>query len=145
MKDLHIIIGRKERVSFPELGIDEIVAKVDTGAKTSSLHAVDISTKKNRYGSKVYFTTNYEIKSRKKNVKCSCKLIDQREIKNSGAQKEKRYIIYTPMKLGLHEWMVELSLTDRRDMKYDVLLGRSGLPDGILINPKHIFLQKAPI
>ena len=128
-------------VDLPDLDIENIKAKIDTGARTSSLHAFDMEPLRRTAGSHVRFKTwSYEagVKIMKE---CKARIIDIRQVKDSGAHIEERIVIETSLRLGERSWMIELTLTDREEMLHDMLIGRSSLPKGVLINPRRTLLQ----
>ncbi|GAB3821750.1 ATP-dependent zinc protease family protein [Pontibacter rugosus] len=118
-------IGRRELVSFPELDIEEIEAKVDTGAYTSAIHCSDIHEEIRPDGTKVICLDLLDPSHPQYNhKKLEFSEYDLREIKSSIGEKQERYIIRTKIKLFDEEIEEEFSLSDRSDMKYPVLLGR---------------------
>jgi len=136
-----IIIGRLESITLPELAIDGMEVRVDTGAKTSSLH-VDNIVKYNKKGKPfVTFDIHPDIHNVSKLVSCSAAISDIRKIKSSNGESEQRYVIKTPITLGSKTWAIEITLTDRSDMNYLMLLGREALVDNFLVDPSQVFLQ----
>ena len=123
------IIGCIETCSLPELGIKEMNVRVDTGAKTSSLH-VDNLTKYVQNGiTSVQFDIHPDNHNVSKLVSCHARVTDMRKIKSSNGESEQRYVIRTPITLGKYSWEIEITLTNRADMSYLMLLGREGLGD----------------
>lgn len=122
------IIGWREWVSLSDLGLMAIKAKIDTGAKTSSLHAFDIHVEQ-KPGKKpyVYFKVHPLQHDLSLVVSCKALLVDQRHVTDSGGHKEERYVIRTWMHLGGFKKRVELTLSNRETMKYRMLIGRSAL------------------
>lgn len=122
------IIGWREWASLPDLGLIAIKAKIDTGAKTSSLHAFDIHVEQ-RPGKKpyVYFKVHPLQHDLSLVVSCKALLVGQRHVTDSGGHKEERYVIRTWMHLGGLKKRVELTLSNRETMKYRMLIGRSAL------------------
>lgn len=133
-------IGWREWVHLPELGGARVKAKVDTGARTSAIHAWNIAIAKSR-GSVV---VTFELHPRQRNdetiVPCRVPLIGMRAIRNSGGQIENRYIIETVAELGDHAWRIQLSLTQRDEMGFRMLLGRSALKGRFLVDPGRSFV-----
>lgn len=119
-----IIIGRKDKVDFPELGLYDIDAKIDTGAYTSSIHCHDIRVMDEVGISKVRFRLLDPSRPTYNNKEFTHSIYAKREIKNSFGQVEERYIIKTKILLFDELFDTELSLTDRSRMVYPVLLGR---------------------
>ena len=133
-------IGWKEWVSLPDLQIPAIKAKTDTGARTSTLHAAHISVVTKPSGSWV----RYVVRPLRRNlgiaIQCESRLLDRRDIKNSGGQVESRCVIETTLLLGGAMWPVTLTLTNREDMLFPMLLGRTALRDKVVIYPGEKYL-----
>ncbi len=127
------IVGWEEWASLPGIGLPLIKAKVDTGAKTSSIHAFDIKIVKKGGRRLVRFKIHPVQKSRKITVKCEAELIDQRYVTDSGGHREKRCVIKTPMILGRKRYDVEVTLADRETMAFRMLLGREAMSKARLI------------
>lgn len=123
-------IGWREWVSLPVLGIPAIKTKVDTGAKTSSLHAFRIERVAGDGGDRVRFWIHPLRRRRDVEIVCEAEVTDRRKVKDSGGHAEERYIIVTPVRAGEREWSIELSLTSRDDMLFRMLLGRSAIVEG---------------
>ncbi|MBA2779998.1 ATP-dependent zinc protease [Billgrantia kenyensis] len=135
------VIGRLEMVTLPTIGMT-LCAKIDTGARTSSLHAEDIEIFEEEGHLWVSFTTrNGGLESPPHVYRTH--LHDRRKVMSSNGQKEWRYVIRTPMQLGQLEVMVELTLADRSDMRYPMLLGRRAL-SRLLVAPGVTFLHGEP-
>lgn len=134
------IIGWREWAGLPDLGLFAIKAKVDTGAKTSSLHAFDIRVEK-KEGKKAY--VHFKVHPLQSDltlvVTCKALLVDQRIVSDSGGHKEERYVIRTWLQLGTHKKRVELTLSNRETMKYRMLIGRSALKQ-FYIDPSQSYL-----
>lgn len=135
------VIGRREMVTLPELGIT-LCAKSDTGARTSALHAEDIESFEEDDRLWVSFTTRSGGPHTPPHV-FKLHLHDRRQVRSSNGQAEWRYVIRTPMRLGELEFPLELSLTDRRDMRHPMLLGRRALRR-LLVAPGAAFLHGEP-
>jgi hypothetical protein len=135
------VIGRREMVTLPELGIT-LCAKSDTGARTSALHAEDIESFEEGDRLWVSFTTRSGGPHTPPHV-FKLHLHDRRQVRSSNGQAEWRYVIRTPMRLGDLEFPLELSLTDRRDMRHPMLLGRRALRR-LLVAPGATFLHGEP-
>jgi len=139
------IIGWREWVSFPELGIKTIKAKMDTGARTSALHVSNIRVSK-RTGI-VKFTIHPVQRKWRPTIEASAKMISLREIKSSNGQLSVRPVIKTEVKIGEDVYPVELSLVNRDLMGFRLLLGRSALKNRYTVDSGKSFLllKKAKI
>ncbi|MGP3372436.1 ATP-dependent zinc protease family protein, partial [Escherichia coli] len=113
-----MIIGSDEWCAFPSLNIPAIKARVDSGAKTSSIHAINIVRFSRDDEHWVRFEVHPLQKNRKVTVNCEAQLIDQRIIKSSSGDKESRPVIRVPLSLGEKTWEVEVTLTNRDSMGY---------------------------
>lgn len=135
-----LIVGSLEMCSLPKLGIDELEVRVDTGAKTSSLHVDNL--RRVRRGGKPWakFDIQPNVFSVDSAISCEAEITDVRRIKSSNGVSEKRYVIVTEMRLGDHAWPVEVTLTNRSDMSYLMLLGRQGMGNRVLVDPSQTYL-----
>ena len=133
-------IGWKEWVSLPDLQIPAIKAKVDTGARTSALHASHITAFTKPSGSWVRYVVRPLRNNPEIEIECESKLLDRRDIKNSGGQVESRFVIETTVVLGEAMWLATLSLTSRDDMLFRMLLGRTTFNDNVIIYPGKKYL-----
>jgi hypothetical protein len=113
--------------------------KVDTGAKTSSLHVDNIEKVKIKGKPHVKFDLHPDIHNVNKIVSCTAALNDIRNIKSSNGSAETRYVIKTPLTLGDDTWKVEITLTDRSDMSYLMLFGREAIGTRFLVDPSEVF------
>lgn len=135
------MIGWREWVSLPELGIDTLKLKVDTGARTSALHAVKIKPFEKDGKPWVRFVVHPEQRSSRTSVPCELPVLDERGIKNSGGKIEHRYTVLTDVVLGEHRWSIELTLTNRENMGIRMLLGREAMRNRFVVDPARSFLQ----
>ncbi len=135
-----MVIGSLELASLPELGLEDIEVRVDTGAKTSSLH-VDNIRRISRQGKPwVEFELHPNIYNLSKTVTASAAVVDCRKIKSSNGSTEQRYVIKTAFCLGEMTWPIEITLTNRQDMSYLMLLGREGMGSRVYVDPSQAFL-----
>lgn len=134
------IIGWRERVSLPDLGIFGISAKTDTGARSSCLHAFHVEEIVKHDQTWVRFGVHPSRRSTFHEVWCEAKILDKRTVKNSGGLESHRYFIETHLQLGDDVWKMELSLADRETMGYRMLLGRTAIRHQYLVNPRRSFL-----
>jgi hypothetical protein len=129
-----ITIGRREKISFPELKLFNIVAKVDTGAYTAALHCKEIELEESTSGSVLQFKLLDETHPEYNKIVFSFTTFGKRKIKNSSGVFESRYTIKTPIKIGRKKIVATISLTDRGGMKYPVLIGRKLLNKRFLVD-----------
>ena len=136
-----IQLGWEEWIGLPDLGVPALKAKVDTGARTSALHAFDIETFGSAAKPKVRFTV-HPIPGRDDLViPCSAPIVDRREVASSNGEKELRYVIESTLEVDGQSWPIEITLTNRSSMTSRMLLGRQALKDNISINATERFLQ----
>lgn len=135
------VIGWEEWLALPELALPAIRAKVDTGAKTSALHAFVIEPFGPNSARQVRFGI-HPVPGRDDIERfCTAAVIDRREVTSSNGEKEMRFVIRTLLTLGPSSWPVEITLTNREGMAYRMLLGRQGIKRGILVDPSASFRQ----
>ena len=134
------IIGRLESIALPELGIDNLEVRVDTGAKTSSLHVDNIKKSVVEGVHQVTFDIHPDAHNVGRIVTCTAPISDMRRVKSSNGTSEQRYVIETTIMLGSESWVIEITLTDRSDMSYLMLFGREAISDRFLVDPSKIFL-----
>ena len=134
-----IEMGWEEWLGFPDLGIPAIKAKIDTGAKTSALHAISIRPEKGN-ARRVRFIIQPNPDDPHHLVECVAPVKDIREITSSNGIHEHRYVIETRIQVGDRPWPIELTLTNRELMSYKMLLGRSALQD-VVVRPQVSLLQ----
>src|SRR6056297_940237 len=133
--------GWEEWISLPDLGVPALKAKVDTGARTSALHAFDIETFGPSAKPKVRFTV-HPIPGRDDLViPCSATILDRREVASSNGERELRYVIQSTLSVNGDSWPIEITLTNRSTMASRMLLGRQALKDHISIVATDRFLQ----
>ena len=135
------ILGWEEWVALPELGLAAIKAKVDTGARTSALHAFYVEPFGSARGRKVRFGVHPMPRHSDVAIECTARLVDRREVRSSNGEREQRYVIETPIRIGEREWPIEVTLANRDMMAYRMLLGRQAIPGGGLVDPSSSFLQ----
>jgi ribosomal protein S6--L-glutamate ligase len=137
------VLGWREWVALPQLALPALKAKIDTGAKTSALHAFSIETFGPAEAPRVRFGVHPVDYSTDIEVWCTAKVIDLRHVRSSNGQAEQRYIIRTPIRIGNREWPIEISLSNRYTMAHRMLLGRAALEaQSANIHPWSEYLQE---
>lgn len=138
-KDL-LVIGWREWLELVDLGIPTIKAKIDTGARTSSLHAYEIEEFSKGKKKFVRFKVHPIQKNNSLSISCEAELIDKRRVRDSGGKVTLRPVILTQIQIGGLSWMIELTLADRSEMGFRMLLGREAVRGHLLVNPGKSFL-----
>jgi ribosomal protein S6--L-glutamate ligase len=136
-----LTLGWEEWVSLPGLGLPAMKAKVDTGARTSALHATEIETFGPAAAPKVRFTVHPVPGQEGLRIPCSADIIDRREVTSSNGESEMRYVISTDLVVDGHSWPIEVTLTDRSGMTLHMLLGRQALGENVAVAPSERFCQ----
>lgn len=139
MSDLGVL-GWREWIGFPDIGIDQIKAKVDTGARTSCLHAFMVEPFERDGAPWVRFDIHPSQTDNSKVIRCEAPVLDQRVVRDSGGHEELRYVIATTMNIGPHQHQVEVTLSDRDTMKFRVLLGRTAIQGLFVVDPSRSYL-----
>ncbi len=137
-------IGWREWVSLPGLGIPALKAKIDTGARTSALHAFEVEEYEEAGILMVRFGIHPMQKRTDVAIHCSAPVVDRRWVSDSGGHREQRWVIRTPIRLGGLEWPIELTLTNRDSMLFRMLLGRTGMERHFLVRPDASYLLGKP-
>ena len=136
-----MILGWEEWVCLPELALPAIKTKIDTGARTSALHAVAIEPFGSERNPQVRFIMHPNPEDPSIEVVCSAKVIDRRIVVSSNGESESRFVIESPLQIGGKVWPIHITLTNRETMGYRMLLGRSAIPEDVQITPTTSFLQ----
>ncbi len=139
-----VIVGSEEWCSFPQLGVHAIKARVDSGAKTSALHAVNIVPFEKEGENWVKFDINPIQKNIKTVIHCQAPLVDKRVVKSSSGFREQRFVIRTEIQIGETRWEAELTLTNRDSMGFRMLLGREAMSGRILVDPEQKYVLGQP-
>jgi ribosomal protein S6--L-glutamate ligase len=134
-----IVLGWEEWVALPDIGLPALKAKIDTGAKTSALHASSVQGVRQNGVEMVLFRVQ-PARRRDLEILCQAPIIDQRDIISSNGEKERRFVIETTLVIGARSWPIEVTLTNRASMTSRMLLGRQALADGVLIDPARSYL-----
>lgn len=133
-----IIIGWREWVGFPNLGVEQVNAKIDTGAKSSAIHAFDI--KQTQIDGEDYLEFCL-LAHKDRKVVCCERIFEHRTIRSSNGQSERRYVIQTTMALGDQLRAIELTLTNREAMEHRLLIGRDALQGDFVVDPEASYLM----
>lgn len=136
----HITVGWREWLSLPDLGIPAIKAKIDTGARTSAIHAYYVERYKRSNKDYLRFGVHPLQKRRDLALTCVAELLDQRVVSDSGGHREHRWVIETKLCIVEEMWPIEITLTDRDSMIFRMLLGRTAMVDRIIVDPKGSYL-----
>ncbi len=137
------VIGWREMLALPELNVDHIKVKIDTGARTSALHAFNCQELKRDDKTMIRFEIHPLQRDNKQTIVAEAELLEYRRITNSGGHAQIRPVILTTAKLGEHQWQIELTLTNRDVMGFRMLLGRQAMKNRFAINPGKSFLQSS--
>jgi len=135
-----LTLGWREWVGLPELGLSAIKAKVDTGARTSTLHAFELHTFSEHGKPRVKFKIHPIQKDTETVVTCVADVIDERFVTDSGGHKEQRLIIMTELTIGCWSWPIEMTLTARDNMMFRMLLGRTAIKNIAMVDPSRSFI-----
>ena len=131
--------GWRERVALPQLGLLGVIAKLDTGARTSALHVAEVEVRVERGRKRVRF------KPLDRDEVCTADLHAERRVRDSGGRSATRCVIVTRLRLDGRSWPIELTLTSRATLRYALLLGRSALADRITVDPGATYLLSAAL
>ena len=136
----YIAIGWREWVALPQLDISKIKAKVDTGARSSSLHAYDLRYYRRGQKEFVKFKVHPMQRNNKKVIQASAEVLEYRNIKSSNGSVQKRPVVVTPVEIAGERWLIEITLANRDEMGFRMLLGRESVRGKVFIDPGKSFL-----
>lgn len=135
-----LTLGWREWVTLPQLGIPQIKAKVDTGARTSALHAFSVRVFQEGDKERVEFMLHPIQKDNETVVTCVADILDRRTVTDSGGHKEERFVISTELAIGKYSWPIEVTLTARDDMLFRMLIGRTAIKNIAQVDPARSYL-----
>ena len=141
MEQNKIIIGWREWLALPDLDIRAIKAKIDTGARTSALHAFYLEPFDSDGMMKVKFGVHPLQRRKDVEIHCVADVVDRRRVTSSDGQSEKRYVIRTFAEMGTLRWPIELTLTSRKSMRFRMLLGRAAIGKRLMVDPAQSYLS----
>jgi hypothetical protein len=133
------VLGWREWAGLPDFGVEAIKVKLDTGARTSSLHAFDLTHFERAGRPMVRFEVHPVQRSADDAVVVEAPVVDERWVRNSGGARELRPVIETTVRIGERAWPIELTLTRRDEMGFRMLLGRQALKRKALVDPGRSF------
>lgn len=136
-----IIIGKEEWCSLPSLKIESIKVRVDTGAKTSAVHAFNIVPFKKDDARWVRYEVHPIEGDEFTTVQCESRIVGKRRVKSTNGESDVRYIVAATLSIAEHLWDIEISLANRDTMGYRMLLGRQAMAGKVLVDPQASFLQ----
>ena len=139
-----IVIGWREWIAVPALDLPAVKAKIDTGARTSALHAFYVEEDRSEGRHRVRFGLHPLQRRDDIIAHCVAEVLDQRDVMDSGGHIEKRFVIRQRIRLGDHEWPIEITLTNRDTMGFRMLVGRSALLDRFAVDPALSYVMGRP-
>jgi hypothetical protein len=138
------VIGWREWVALPDLGVARIKAKVDTGARTSALHAFDVEGFERDGRPWARFEVHPQQRSTHGSVLAEAPLVDRRAVRSSSGRAEHRWVVHTIVEIGGMRWPIELTLTRRDTMGFRMLLGRQAIRRRAIVDPGRSWLAGRP-
>lgn len=138
------VIGWREWISLPDLGVAEIKAKIDTGARSSALHAYGVERFRRRGKELVRFAVHPIQRDDEHVVLAEAEFVEERSVRDSGGHVERRPVIRTTARLSGRLWKIDVTLTNRDEMGFRMLLGRRALVRRFLVDPARSFLAGRP-
>jgi hypothetical protein len=134
------LVGWREWAALPSLGLPAIKAKIDTGARTSALHAFYVDPYEARGLRRIRFGIHPLQGRTDVAVDCAADIVDYRQVTDSGGHRELRYVIEVPIALGGMTWPAEITLTNRDDMMFRLLVGRTAMAGRLMVDPRRSYV-----
>lgn len=144
MRRQHQLAGWREWIDLPDLGTEAIKAKLDTGARTSALHAVRLVTFERDGGEWVRFTIHPRQRSTRNSLRVELPVLEWRRITSSNGVRQRRPVIVTSMSFFGQTWPIELTLTNRKNMGFRMLLGREALRNRLVVDSSRSYIGGKP-
>lgn len=138
------MIGWREWAALPQLGIAPFRVKIDTGARSSSLHASHLTTFQRDGRTWVRFLFRSRSDKSDEGVWCEALSLGQRGIRSSSGELQRRHLIATDLSLAGESWKIEVSLADRQEMGFEMLVGRTAIRRRFLVDPGRSYLTGRP-
>ena len=139
-----VLLGWRERLALPELGIGLLKAKLDTGARSSSLHVDTLESFQRGSATWLHFTVSLGRRNPLA-VHCEAQALDRRIVTDTGGRRTERWFVRTQIALAGQSFSVDVNLTDRRHMLFPMLLGRSALFGRFAVDPALSYTQPRPL
>lgn len=136
------LIGWREWLALPELGVDSVKAKIDTGARTSSLHAFDVEPYSEGGVARVRFVLHPFQRDLETTIEASAPLLEERWIRSSNGKRSLRPVISTTVRVGEISWPIEITLVRRDLMGFRMLLGREAVRNRFIVHPGRSYLTR---
>lgn len=140
MNAVPLTVGWREWAALPELAIPAVKVKIDTGARTSALHALNIEQFQDNGRDMVGFDVQPLQRNTSLVIRAKAPLVDIRSVSDSGGHVENRYVISTTLRLGSLEQEIDVTLTERKSMLFRMLIGRTALAGNVLVDPAASYL-----
>jgi len=135
-----LMVGSLEQCDLPLLEVRGLEMRIDTGAQTSSLHVDNIESFRHDRQRWIRFDIHPDVHNVKQVLRREAMVQAVRWVKSSSAHRQKRYVIETSLRVAGLQWPIQVSLTDRSDMTYLMLLGREAMMGRLTVDPEHEFL-----
>lgn len=140
----HLLVGALELCDLPDFGITDLLVRVDTGAATSSLHVDNMEVYHENGQRWVGFDIHPDVYEVQRVIRTCALVKGLKTVKSSSADAERRIVIETLLSLGGKLWTINLTLTDRSEMTYMMLLGREAMAGRIIVDPGRDYVLKTP-